>query len=334
MARTPPSWLVVAGFAVMATFRPAVVEPAGVVAPPLGEPGYARPAPKAAESPLLAATRAGRRVVAVGEYGNVLLSDDDGKSWRQAKSVATTTTLTAVHFLDADRGWAVGHGGVVAATKDGGETWTVLDGKASGPDVLFSIRMDGPDRGLAVGSYGRAIRTIDGGRRWEEFELATGEDGERHLNQIIGAGNGALLIAAEGGTVFRSADGGSSWQIVRTPYKGSLWGGLALADGSILVYGMRGKILRSADAGRTWSEVGSGTDQSLTGACQAPAGTIVVVGLGGAVGVSDDGGRTFATRIRSERTSHSAVVCNADRTVIVFGAQGVQSHPLPPPARP
>lgn len=334
MAQTSRSRFAAACLAAAATVCPAIVEPAGVLAPPLGETGYARAAPKAAESLLLAAARAGRRVVAVGEYGNVLLSEDDGKSWRQAKSVATTTTLTAVHFLDAERGWAVGHGGVVAATRDGGETWTVLDGKASGPDVLFSIRMVGPDRGLAVGSYGRAIRTIDGGRRWEEIELASGEDGERHLNQIIGGAGGVLLVAAEGGTVFRSVDGGSTWQVVRTPYKGSLWGGLALADGAILIYGMRGKLLRSDDAGRSWTEIPSGTDQSLTGACQSPAGTIVIVGLGGAVGVSDDGGRTFATRIRPERTSHSAVVCNTDRTAIVLGAQGVQIHPLPPPPRP
>ena len=322
--------IAVVALAAAALGAPAAGAPARVAPPPLGEPGYARPAPRAAESLLLAATRAGRRVVAVGEYGNVLLSDDDGKAWRQAKSVATTTTLTAVRFIDAERGWAVGHGGMVLATLDGGETWAALAGKPAGTEILFSIHMDGADRGLAVGSYGLALRTVEGGRRWGEVDLAQGEDGERHLNHILAAGPDVLLVAAEGGTVFRSQDRGNTWQALRTPYKGSLWGGLALADGSVLVYGMRGKILRSADAGRNWTEVASGTDQSLTGACQSANGTVVVVGLGGAVVVSDDGGRSFAARIRPERTSHAAVVCNEDRSAIVFGPQGVQVHPLPP----
>ena len=39
----------------------------------------------------------------------------------------TSVTLTAVRFADAQHGWAVGHGGVILATQDGGEQWTLLD---------------------------------------------------------------------------------------------------------------------------------------------------------------------------------------------------------------
>ncbi|WP_430515935.1 WD40/YVTN/BNR-like repeat-containing protein, partial [Pseudomonas fluorescens] len=55
---------------------------------------------KAAHSVLLAVTRAGERLVAVGERGIVLLSDDSGVSWRQAK-VPVSVSLTAVQFVDA-----------------------------------------------------------------------------------------------------------------------------------------------------------------------------------------------------------------------------------------
>ncbi|WP_220476874.1 WD40/YVTN/BNR-like repeat-containing protein [Massilia cavernae] len=73
---------------------------------------------------LLAAAQAGTRVVAVGERGLVVLSDDAGASWRQARAVPVSTTLTAVSFRSAQLGWAVGHGGVVLHTRDGGDTWT------------------------------------------------------------------------------------------------------------------------------------------------------------------------------------------------------------------
>ncbi len=39
-----------------------------------------------------------------------------------------TSTLQAVHFVDAERGWAVGDGGTVLATTDSGRTWTVQGG--------------------------------------------------------------------------------------------------------------------------------------------------------------------------------------------------------------
>src|SRR3974377_2305862 len=77
-------------------------------------------APKAM---MLGCARAGKRLVAVGDHGIVLLSDDDGTRVRQAKAVAVGSTLTSVSFADEKYGWAVGQWGVIVATVDGGETW-------------------------------------------------------------------------------------------------------------------------------------------------------------------------------------------------------------------
>src|ERR1700736_1725395 len=52
---------------------------------------------RAAYAALMDVTRAGDRMVAVGEHGIVILSDDSGRSWRQAK-VPVSVTLTAVKF--------------------------------------------------------------------------------------------------------------------------------------------------------------------------------------------------------------------------------------------
>src|SRR5690554_6830126 len=40
---------------------------------------------RAVHSPLTAVTKAGERLVAVGQRGHILLSDDAGESWRQAQ---------------------------------------------------------------------------------------------------------------------------------------------------------------------------------------------------------------------------------------------------------
>ena len=50
--------------------------------------------PLATKAPLLALTRVGPRLVAVGDYGVILLSDDAGATWRQAGAVATRNMIT------------------------------------------------------------------------------------------------------------------------------------------------------------------------------------------------------------------------------------------------
>lgn len=77
---------------------------------------------KAASSLLLDIAKAGERLVAVGERGHIIYSDDNGKSWEQAE-VPVMVTLTALDFSTPEKGWAVGHDGVVLHTEDSGETW-------------------------------------------------------------------------------------------------------------------------------------------------------------------------------------------------------------------
>ncbi|TVP59615.1 MAG: photosystem I reaction center subunit IV, partial [Halomonadaceae bacterium] len=76
----------------------------------------------AANSLLLDLSRAGERLVAVGERGHIVYSDDFGESWSQAE-VPVSTTLTGVYFPGESKGWAVGHGGVILHSSDRGETW-------------------------------------------------------------------------------------------------------------------------------------------------------------------------------------------------------------------
>src|SRR6266446_13005 len=68
------------------------------------------PARKSALAPhvmLLGIAVAGERLVAVGERGVIIWSDDAGTTWSQAQ-VPVSVTLTAVAFADARQGWVVG----------------------------------------------------------------------------------------------------------------------------------------------------------------------------------------------------------------------------------
>jgi photosystem II stability/assembly factor-like uncharacterized protein len=247
---------------------------------------------------LAAATTAGGRIVAVGDHGVILLSDD-GKKYRQARSVPTRTMLTSVTFVDRNTGWAAGHDGVVLKTMDGGEHWSLLRQQYGQEQPILSIWFADANRGLAVGLFGMALSSSDGGLTWSEIKLSNGDAADRHLYRIIATGSGALLITAEAGTVFRSEDGGKHWEVIDSGEKGSLWSAVAFSENgasTVVAVGMRGHIIRSTDDGKSWQAIASGTTQSLTDIGQLADGGLVAGGMGGTLLFSSDGGRHFRLR--------------------------------------
>ncbi|MFA7282619.1 MAG: YCF48-related protein [Sterolibacterium sp.] len=275
---------------------------------------------KAEKAPILAATHSLKRVVAVGDFGIVILSDD-GKSFRQAKTVPTRSVLTSVFFV-AQRGWAVGHDGIVITTGDGGETWQVLREESGKDRVLLSVWFENPQHGFVVGQFGLVMETMDGGKTWNERRLIEGEAGDKHLLHIFPAGAGLVLIVAETGAILRSEDNGKNWQLVQTDNRGSFWTGLALNDGTLLVAGMRGHIYRSNDRGLTWKEVPSTTLQSLTGLVQNKDGTVLAAGLSGTVLSSKDQGQSFTASVLPDRSNLTAIV-NGPAGELLFSLGGL-----------
>ena len=275
-----------------------------------------RPAVRSAfaeRSMILDATRAGPRLVAVGERGVVLLSDDDGAHWRQAGKVPVDATLTAVSFADAREGWAVGHLGVILHSADGGETWSVerIDPVEDRP--LFAVAFTDARNGVAVGLWSLMLRTRDGGRTWEAAELPPPPGDTRadaNLMSVFGDGQGRLFIAGERGLVLRSLDGGATWSYHPTGYRGTFWSGTALADGTLIVGGLRGSVYRSTDNGEHWQRVETGSQSSVTDLV-AFDGRVHAVGLDGVSLDSRDGGASFAVERRADRLSLTAAVATA-----------------------
>ena len=256
-------------------------------------------------SGLLAAAQAGARVVAVGERGVVLLSDDGGRQWRQARSVPAAGTLTGVSFADARLGWAVGHWGLVLHTEDGGETWRIQRQDLEQDQPLLAVHFKDASNGVAVGLWSRVMVTQDGGQSWETIADAVQHPTspkplDVNLYSLFPGRNGALYATAEQGLVLRSADMGRRWEVLSTGYAGSLWTGVALASGELLVGGLRGTLLRSADEGRSWQRVEHPGRSSITGLVQSASGEITGTALDGTVLSSKDG-RSIEARPTANR---------------------------------
>ena len=251
----------------------------------------------ASRSLLLDVAAAGDRLVAVGERGHVIWSEDRGATWTQGE-VPTTATLTGVFMLDRNVGWAVGHDAVVLRTGDGGRTWELQRSAPEEERPLFDVRFADATHGFAIGAYGAFLVTENGGVTWDERPI--GEQ-DVHLHHVSRAPSGTLYIAAESGMLFRSDDSGRSWRELPSPYEGSFFATVPLGGDSLLALGLRGHLFRSDDGGESWTTIDSGTEATLTDGVALAGGRVVVTGLAGVLLVSDDGGRTFALRQQAAR---------------------------------
>lgn len=284
------------------------------------------PATLAPKSLLLAATRAGDKLVAVGDRGHVLLSADQGRTWTQS-STPTRALLTGVSFPDARHGWAVGHDGVILATGDGGLTWTRQDNGKDLEAVYLDVHFLDLNRGIAVGAYGKFVVTADGGKNWS---AAKPVEDEVHYNRITAGTDGYLYLAGEGGLLLVSRDGGKDWIKAELPYNGSLFGALPLDNGRVVVYGLRGHILRTEDHGAAWSEENSTVPVLIMGGTHLATGPVVLAGQGGNFFVSRDGGRTFTHWKPADfGTSIAGVIDAGDGTLLTVGEAGAVRVTLP-----
>ncbi|HEU0203179.1 MAG TPA: YCF48-related protein [Burkholderiaceae bacterium] len=281
---------------------------------------------------LLGIAIAGERLVAVGERGVIVWSEDAGTTWRQAQ-VPVSVTLTAVAFADARKGWAVGHDGAVLHSADGGQQWTLqFDGNGANAAVLatrkaavqaarsteerqraesaladveesaefgpsrplLDVCMADAMRGWVVGAFGQVFGTTDGGHTWVYAGDALPNPDGLHCNRISRLPDRSLVIAAEAGKVFRTRDEGRSWQVHDTGYAGHLYGVLPGGTAGVLIaYGFAGHILRSEDDGLSWRELPALTSTSLIGGMRLASGRLLLVDRGRRILASDDAGKTW-----------------------------------------
>lgn len=291
---------------------------------------YSIESPKAPQSLTLDIAHTGKRLVAVGERGHILYSDDSGRNWIQAR-VPTRQMLTALTFADEQHGWAVGHDALILATHDGGATWVRqhvdLEREAPLLDIWFRDRQ----HGLAVGAYGALLETRNGGRTWNDVsERLENEDGQ-HLNGIAAVKPAGLVIVGEMGALFRSSNWGQTWERLDSPYEGSLFGALGTSrNDTLLIYGLRGNLYRSADFGNSWRAVSLHSADGdlafgLNGGTLQPDGTLVLVGHGGSILHSEDDGRSFTVFNRPDRQSLSAVADDGAGRLVLVGQGGIHT---------
>ena len=343
--------------------------PAPATTDPMALPSEAMPL--ASHALVLDIARAGTRIIAVGERGQVLLSDD-GNTWRQSSGVPLRSTLTAVSTV-GNEAWAVGHDGAILHSADAGDTWTIqrrdpwaLPADGAEHDLrqgvpLLDVLFTDARNGIAVGAYSLMLTTSDGGSTWsgsriavagesaaaattaadDEIEiegeegddtfsadeLKIGQESDPHLNGIARTGSGGFMVVGERGAIFRSRDGGTSWERSQLPYDGSMFGVIGYDGDRVLAFGLRGHVFESDDLGGQWREVPTATELSLMGGTALAEGGAIVVGANGTVLHRPSAGVPFARSTHTAAGVIAGVLPLADAgELLVAGENGISRY--------
>ncbi|PSF06844.1 photosystem I reaction center subunit IV [Marinobacter halophilus] len=250
------------------------------------------------------ATRAGERIVAVGERGHIIFSDDEAQTWTQS-SVPVALTLNAVDFGSEQHGWAVGHSGVVLHSSDRGENW--------------SLQLTGIEAsGLAIESKEEQIAEME--ERIEQAPEEEKADLEWALDDLhftlenmqadldVGPVNPFLdvwfeddshgFVVGAYGMILRTQDGGETWKDwapkLDNPQSFHINSITQVTGGALVAVGEAGQIHASVDGGDTWERRESPYTGSLFGVMgTGQVNEVIAFGLRGNMFRSTDLGRSW-----------------------------------------
>lgn len=261
---------------------------------------------------------------ASGSHDTVLRTMDGGASWQpRPVAGAEESDFRDVKAFDAENACvlAVGEGekSRIYRTADGGASWSTAYANHDTQGFLDAIAFWDRRRGLALGDPvgGRFVilATEDGGATWRSLPPAgmppalPGEGAFAASGTSLAVQGSLHAWFVTGGAaarVFRSADGGHTWQAAPTPiHCASPMAGLSSL---IFLDGQRGvavggdykdpseradNVVVTTDGGAAWLAAREPPSGYRSCVARMAGGALVAVGLGGA-DVSWDGGQTWA----------------------------------------
>lgn len=161
----------------------------------------------------------------VVDGGYIYFSDDAGESWTaQEEGVATSQDLLGIHFANENVGYAFGAADAIVKTIDGGFSWALTDGDTGTTDDITAGFVLDTQRAWVGTDGGEIYLTQDGGDTWEEFGFSG--NGAGVVQDIVFFTDmiGYILhdTAAPAGRVFRTINGGVTWELWQAPTNAGL----------------------------------------------------------------------------------------------------------------
>lgn len=236
---------------------------------------------------LMALAAAAVLVVGGGAAFALLRDSDSGGS---SEAVAGLPDTPDYHSLlvspgDARRLVLGTHEGLFESA-DGGQTWAKAGLERR--DAMNLVRS--PGRVLWAAGHGVLAKSTDGGKTWSEVSPPGLPYLDVHGFAVDPRNPDELYAAIANSGLYRSTDGGASFELLTREVGGSVFALAVTRDGRILAGDARRGLLASGDAGKSWA---AAFEAPVLGLAVNPKRPGRILAAGPATYLSTDAGRTW-----------------------------------------
>ncbi len=222
-------------------------------------------------------------------------------SWSNQTDPAGQTTLQSVSCPTDSFCVAVGQGGTILTTSDGGSTWTPQTSPTA--QTLSGVSCASQTTCAAVGYSGTLIVTGDGGTSWAVLPPPI----SYNLNGVTCPTSTQCFAVGFGSVVSGSPTPSSTWSTVESQQQ-LLFGIDCISPTQCTAVGSSGAVIYTTD-GTTWTSSQSGTSTNLFSV--SCANTTYCVAVGGTVGVETTNGTSWSviSNLGTGSTTLQSVSC-------------------------
>jgi photosystem II stability/assembly factor-like uncharacterized protein len=239
------------------------------------------------------------------------------KSPWEVISLDTDSTLSDVAFAqDAEHGWIVGSRNTLLETTDGGKSWTENLLELDDQKYTFTSVSFAGNEGWITGIPTLLLHTTDAGKSWASIPLDPKLPGSPFM--VTALDEGTAEMATDIGGIYRTRDGGKTWQAMVAGAVGVIRNMTRAEDGRYVAVSSRGNFYSTWEPGqRTWQPHNRENSKRLQNMGFSSGGGLWLIARGGQMqfgATGDDGYEEWQEPINPEFATSWGLLDVAYRT--------------------
>jgi len=250
--------------------------------------------------------------------------------WVEINPPGNGDNYTSVVFPTKDTGYAVGLGGSIIKTTDGGNNWTLQLQLPSIAGPIWDVCFTDANTGFAVGGGSIKLKTTNGGIKWDTIPTLPALT---YISVCFPTKNTGYILPMSDTSTYKTTDGGNTWIKQPNLISGSAANGAIYFTDSLTGYVASGGIAKTTDGGNSWVMQDSsgyyGSTEYFTSICFSAPDTGYAVAYYGSIYKTVNGGNHWIKQVTgtSPHTSLYSVFFTSTNVGYAAGGDAINGAP-------